>query len=72
MTYHFRSPGIGVDRYAKSTAKDLEAGDMVVVFMRNENAVKARGIDAGRFESHRNLSRAEPGINEDPAPVCGD
>jgi len=45
---------------------------MVSVFMGNKNAVKACRIDAGRFESHRNLSRAEAGINEDPAPVRGD
>jgi hypothetical protein len=72
VAQRFRSPEIGIDRNAKSPAKHLETGDVVVVFVRNEDAVQARRVDTRRFEALRDLSRAEPGIDQNSALACGD
>ena len=72
VAQRFRSPEIGIDRNAKSPAKNLEPGNMVVVLMCNQDAVQARRVDTRRFEALRDLSRAEPGIYQDPALACSD
>jgi len=72
VAQRFRSPEIGINRNAKSPAKNLEPGNMVVVLVCNQDAVQARRVDTRRFEALRDLSRAEPGIYQDPALARGD
>src|SRR6516165_6754406 len=72
VAQRFRSPEICIDRNRKSSAKNLETGNVVVVFMRNDDAIQARRADTRRFEALCDLSGAEPGIDQDPALPCSD
>lgn len=57
---------IAVDRELKFLGEDGEAANMIAVFVRDEDAVEGFGRASDGLEAFSDLTRTEPGVDEQP------
>ena len=68
----FRGERIRIDGNAKPATKDLQAGDMITVFMRDQDAVQTFRMHSDRLKPLPDLPGAKPGVDEKAALAGGD
>ena len=68
----FCSQRIGIDRDPEPATENSQAGNMITVLVRNQNAVQRLRTNSNRFKALRDLARTESGVDEQPALVRGD
>jgi hypothetical protein len=64
-----RGEAITVDWYIEFAAKNLQAADVIAVFVRQKYAIELLRRNAALFQPQRQLSRAQPGIDQNLAVI---
>ena len=71
-TDRFRRERVAINRDMKFPAKHFEAANVIAMFVGEKDAIQLLDTDSAKFESRKDLARAQASIDEQPAVVGRD